>query len=84
MAPVSTEIGPPSFPTSSAALEEEGASQPLVSTQLTTRGAQPPGGLSRSLSASASSSAGPRPNGTAASGTVQSGETILYSFDAGN
>lgn len=72
IAPVSSVIGPPSFPNSSAALEEESESQPLMVSQAA-RGPQPLGGLSRSLSASASSSSGLMPNGNPTDGTIKSG-----------
>ena len=78
VAPVSSEIGPPSFPTASAALEEEEPQpQPLMVSRAP-RGPQPPGGLSRSLSASASSSSGPIPNGVPGGSTTQSGDTKLF------
>lgn len=77
VAPVSSVIGPPSFPTSSAALEEESESQPLIVTQAA-RAPQPLGGLSRSLSASASSSSGLMPSATPAGGITQSGDITVY------
>ena len=78
VAPLSSQIGPPSFPTTSAALEEaEPQPQPLMLSRAP-RGPQPPGGLSRSLSASASSSVGPSPIGVPAESTTQSGDSKLF------
>ena len=77
VAPVSSEIGPPSFPTASAALEEAEPQPQILMVNRVPRGLQPPGGLSRSLSASASSSSDPTPNGVPAGSTTQSGDIKL-------
>lgn len=74
--PVSSEIGPPSFPVSSAALEEEPPPQPPLVPR-GHRAAHPPGGLSRSLSASASSPQNIIPNNAEATGGMQSGDSQL-------
>ena len=74
--PVSSEIGPPSFPVSSAALEEEPPPQPPLVTRAH-RGAHPPGGLSRSLSASASSPQNTMPDAAAATDALQPGDCQL-------
>ena len=78
VAPVSSEIGPPSFPTTSAALEEvEPEPQPLIVNRVP-RGPHALGGLSRSLSASASSSSGLTPNKIPAGGIPNSGDSKLF------
>lgn len=78
VAPVSSEIGPPSFPTASAALEEEEAESQPVIVNWAPKGPHPPGGLSRSLSASATSASGPTPNGSMAGTITQSGDSRLF------
>jgi len=70
VAPVSSEFGPPSFPASSAALEMPEAHVPSVIVRPPTSTA--PGGLSRSLSASASSK-GLIPNGVSGHVSPQAG-----------
>ncbi len=69
LAPVSSHFGPPSFPASSASLDlPDNHVVPVSRQPLTTA----PGGLSRSLSASASaSSGGQMPNGISTHGVAQ-------------